>query len=118
MNKKGFTLAELLGVIVVLSIIVSIAGLSVISVMNKAKNKTFAEMTDNLKDAAKTCYLDNLDNLGKESAAKNCDTVKELKDNGYFEDNKDYCNNVSSIRFNETSDGDDYQVNLEGKCGN
>ena len=44
MNKKGFTLAELLGVIVVLSIIVSIAGLSVISVMNKAKNKTFAEV--------------------------------------------------------------------------
>lgn len=117
MNKKGFTLAELLGVIVVLSIIVSIAGLSVISVMNKAKNKTFAEMTDNLKDAAKTCYLDNLDNLDKESVAKNCGTVKKLKDNGYFEDNKDYCNNVT-IYFSETSDGDDYQVNLEGKCGN
>ena len=75
MNKKGFTLAELLGVIVVLSIIVSIAGLSVISVMNKAKNKTFAEMTDNLKDAAKTCYLDN------ELDATNCNSVKKLKDN-------------------------------------
>ena len=111
MNKKGFTVAELLGVIVVLSIIVSIAGLSVISVMNKAKNKTFAEMTDNLKDAAKTCYLDN------ELDYTNCDTVKELKDNGYFEDNKDYCNNVT-IDFSETSDGDDYQVNLSGKCGN
>lgn len=110
MNKKGFTLAELLGVIVVLSIIVSIAGLSVVSVMNKAKNKTFAEMTDNLKDAAKTCYLDN------ELDATNCDTVKELKDNGYFEDNKSYCNNDISISFSETSD--DYQVNLSGKCGN
>lgn len=116
MNKKGFTLAELLGVIVVLSIIVSIAGLSVISVMNKAKNKTFAEMTDNLKDAAKTCYLDNLDNLDKESAAKNCNTVKQLKDNGYFEDNKDYCANNITISFNGNSD--DYQVTLSEKCGN
>ena len=110
MNKKGFTLAELLGVIVVLSIIVSIAGLSVISVMNKAKNKTFAEMTDNLKDAAKTCYLDN------ELDATNCNTVKKLKDNGYFEDNKDYCDNDIFISFNETKD--DYQVNLSEKCGN
>lgn len=110
MNKKGFTLAELLGVIVVLSIIVSIAGLSVISVMNKAKNKTFAEMTDNLKDAAKTCYLDN------ELDATNCNTVKKLKDNGYFEDNKDYCDNDITISFIETRD--DYQVNLSKKCGN
>lgn len=114
MNKKGFTLAELLGVIVVLSIIVSIAGLSVISVMNKAKNKTFAEMTDNLKDAAKTCYLDN------ELDATNCNTVKELKDNGYFEDNKDYCDNDITISFSKNSDdySDDYQVTLSGKCGN
>ena len=114
MNKKGFTLAELLGVIVVLSIIVSIAGLSVISVMNKAKNKTFNEMTDNLKDAAKTCYLDN------ELDKTNCDTVKKLKDNGYFEDNKDYCGNDIIISFSENSDdySDDYQVTLSRKCGN
>lgn len=112
MNKKGFTLAELLGVIVVLSIIVSIAGLSVISVMNKAKNKTFAEMTDNLKDAAKTCYLDN------ELKQENCDTVKKLKDNGYFEDNKDYCDNTITITISFSENSDDYQVTLSEKCGN
>ena len=41
MNKKGFTLAELLGVIVVLAIIVSVAGISAVSIMNKSKNKVF-----------------------------------------------------------------------------
>lgn len=109
MNKKGFTLAELLGVIVVLSIIVSIAGISVVSIMNKAKNKTYDEMNDNLKDAAKTCYLDN------ELVDTNCNTVEKLKNKGYFEDNKGYCDAVTKISFSETND--DYNVILTGNCG-
>ena len=108
MNKKGFTLPELLGVIVVLSVIIGIAGMSVLSIMNKTKNKTFKEMEDNLKDAAITCYLDR----GK---TEECDTASKLINAGYFEDNKNYCNNVELTIID---DDNDIVATIIGKCGN
>lgn len=121
MNKKGFTLTELLGVIVVLAVIVGIAMTSATSIMNKSKVKLYEEMENNLKDVAITYYLDTQDNKV---------TVGELIDNGYFEDNKGYCKKeyLIEISVKEIEDAsatkggyvpEDYEAIVEkGTCGN
>lgn len=108
MNKKGFTLPELLGVIVVLSVIIGIAGMSVLSIMNKAINKTLDEMKDNLKDAALTCYLDTKD-------ANKCNTPEKLKNDYYFEDDKGYCID-KGITITFDNSGNDYKAFVSGNC--
>ena len=47
-NNKGFTLVELLAVIVILAIIMIIAIPSVLNTMNLSKLKTFSEYVDKL----------------------------------------------------------------------
>lgn len=49
MNRKGFTLVELLGVIVVLSIVLSIASAGVISIINNSKNRSEKIFVDKIK---------------------------------------------------------------------
>ena len=40
-KKKGFTLVELLAVIVILGIVITVISISVVKTMKKAKNKAF-----------------------------------------------------------------------------
>lgn len=56
LNKKGFTLVELLAVIVVLAIIMIIAIPAVMDSMNKAKNKSFKMYAQKMLTAAGTKY--------------------------------------------------------------
>lgn len=144
MNKKGFTLTELLGVIVVLAVIVSIAGISAVSIMNKSKNKLYREMEDNLKDVAVTYILteysltdrtsNNIKNAKcvKSGNKINCTgkcsetvSVDTLKNEGLFEDNDNYCKGsitVNVICGKEKADGsivEDYEAIVkEGTCRN
>ena len=53
MEKKGFTLVELLVVIAVIGIIMTVATFSVVGILNREKNKLLDEMEKNLKEAAK-----------------------------------------------------------------
>lgn len=55
MNKKGFTLVELLGVIIILSIIMLIAIPNITSILNKSKNDTY--LTDARKLITQAEYL-------------------------------------------------------------
>ena len=57
-NKKGFTLMELIAVIVVLGIIVGIVILLVRGASNRAKEKAEEVFTESLKDAI-SIYLDS-----------------------------------------------------------
>lgn len=62
-NKKGFTLVELLAVIVVLSIIILIASSGIGSAMQKARKSALAIEGNELINAAKSAYqLDILEN--------------------------------------------------------
>lgn len=99
MKKRGFTLPELLGVIVILAIIIGVVGMSAVSIVNKSKNQLQKEIEENLHDAAVTYAIEN----------KNTTTVlvKTLVDKGYFEDKKTYCNRNASITLKRTSTGYD-----------
>ena len=57
MNKKGFTLVELLAVIAILAILVIIALPNVLSMFNQAKEDTFATETKEMVKIAQQQYL-------------------------------------------------------------
>ena len=61
MKKKnsGFTLVELLAVIVILATIITIASSSVIAIMNKARKNMAHEVRNNLAETALTYVVEN-----------------------------------------------------------
>lgn len=56
MSRKGFTLVELLSVIVILSVVVLIATNAVIPMMSSAKKQVLATEANTILGAAKTMY--------------------------------------------------------------
>lgn len=66
MNKKGLTLVELLAVIVVISIIITIAVVSVNYITSKGKLGVYKNYEDNLKGSAELYLLENSELLPNE----------------------------------------------------
>ncbi len=114
MKKKnsGFTLVELLAVIVVLSIIITLVSSGIIAVMNKSRKNMAVEVRSNLEEVALTYAIENyhlekcslsfsnelyvnqnisnLNNPDNASCFKRV-TVKDVKNAGLFEDNRGFC---------------------------
>lgn len=90
MNKKGFTLAELIGVIVVLSLICLITVPAIASVLKTNKKSLCETQLKNVLAAAKSYASENLlsmpisDEEGKNTRTI---TIQDLIDNGYIEGN-------------------------------
>ena len=63
LNKKGFTLVELLAVIVVLAIIMVIATTQITGVIKKNTVNSFSSSLDVVAKAAKMAYTQELENL-------------------------------------------------------
>lgn len=110
MNKKGFTLVELLAVIVILAIIITIAVPSTISVSNKIKRKMYNTKVNMIMDGAKMYGQDNSDKVN--SNGSNCNqlvSVSELT-KGYIK--KDDTDNGTVINPIDNSSMNDLQVCL------
>ena len=88
MNKKGFTLTELLGVIVILAIIAIIAFPSVLGLLNSSQNETDTAMQNFAITAARNYVNDNMDSYPKalEGQTKTYSNLKiqTLLDEGYI----------------------------------
>ena len=82
MNKKGFTLVELLAVIAILAILVIIALPNVLQMFNDSKKNSFmTEVRDIYKQAQTQFIADNLANPGPRtyaSASLNCTGIEAL----------------------------------------
>lgn len=85
MNKKGFTLVEVLAVIVLLGLLVGIAVPNVLRSQTKAKEKTLATKVKNIERAAvlwgqdnKADVLDGNSCTGTFKTSSNCEKAKEL----------------------------------------
>lgn len=59
MNKKGFSLIELISVIVILAIIMSIGVLSYNSILNNTKNKSYKTYEGTMQGGAMMYIIDN-----------------------------------------------------------
>lgn len=78
-NKKGFTLVELLAVIVVLAIVMGIAAVGITSVLNNTRKKSFATnaelFIDGARDLVNASYMNGLLNTSASNYAPKCDST-------------------------------------------
>lgn len=111
MKKNGFSLVELLAVVVILAIIISIAGYSVFRVRDNSLEKLLNTKIDNLIDSAKLYGQENWQEKQSELSSCTIDgvasycldvTVYDLIDKGYYtssevnsDGEKDLINNVT-----------------------
>ncbi len=127
MKKKnsGFTLVELLAVVVILAIVVTIATGSVIGIVNKSKENMSREIRASLKEAAISYVIDNFrlsicnqnisNEIYEQNNIQNLDLntttcakavhVETLLKEGLFEDSKGVCNKDDEIIVYHYSDG-------------
>jgi type IV pilus assembly protein PilA len=87
MNEKGYTLIELLAVVVILAIISSIAVVSIGNLIEQSKQKAFVSQALHLKEAA-NLFVTNL-RVDNPEAIPNEVTYKKLYDEGFIEKIKD-----------------------------
>ncbi len=80
-NKRGFTLVELLSVIVILSVVVLIATNAVVPMMNDAKKQVLATEANKFMMAAQNLYVK--ENL----TGTKCYTYEEVINSGIIEKN-------------------------------
>ena len=87
-NNHGFTLVELLAVIVVLAIVMLVAVQSVLPQMEKARRQTFALDAQTAIESANTYFMNQSLSTGKgfpsNDTSTNCVEIKTLIDQGYF----------------------------------
>ncbi len=108
-NKKGFTLVELLAVIVILAIIISIAVPGTLGISNRIKEKLFCSKIDFIENAAKLYGEDKRDSLttnvsvnGGSYKGKTIQ-VSELVNKNYLKKDQDTSPYILDPRYNKDS---------------
>lgn len=95
-TKKGFTLVELLAVIVVIILISGVGIITYLKTINNSKSKATLLAINNIKEAAYLYSKEGTDEIewvnsygkdGKESGKYACVSVQQLINKGYFKDN-------------------------------
>ena len=89
LNKKGFTLVELIATIVVLALVVSISAYAITNIINSAKAKNYELLIKNIKDASETYYQECKYKYSNNSGITCNDnvTLQDLVNYGYLKGN-------------------------------
>ena len=87
LNKKGFTLVELIATIVVLALVVSISAYAITNIINSAKEKNYKLLIKNIKDASETYYQECKYSNNTGIKCKDYVTLQELVNYGYLKGN-------------------------------
>ena len=118
MNRKGFTLVEILGTITILGIISSIAIISITRILYNAKVEYYKSLESTVESAARDYYNDHRILLPETTTDSREVTVQTLMDNKYMTSFKDTkkndCNkNSSKVKVTRVSlDNYKYEVTL------
>ena len=90
LNKKGFTLVEIIGVVAILGIVSVVGLVSVNSIIQKGKQEHYVAAEKNLKITAESYAQANRDYLPKNVGEMKKVTLRTLVENNYMEPIKDY----------------------------
>ncbi len=85
MNKKGFTLTEILAVLVILGVVMVIAIPSVTSLQTRFKTKYYEKLNDTVISASKTYFKDNKNAIPKDDVGATVLSLNGLIKNKYLE---------------------------------
>ena len=118
LNQKGFSMIELLAVIVILGILSTVAIVSISAVLNRAEKNHYATQEKNIILAAESYAQDNKSVLPKEIGGTKTITLQELQSRKYIGDvvdrSKTECTTGEVTIFKYSKDGYSYKAYL--KC--
>ena len=118
MKNKGFTLVELLAVILLLAVLLAIAVPSLQKVLSNTKNKTYEAFEDTMESAATNYLMNHLEFLPGVSGSLAI-SAKSLIREGYLETMEDpevesaICDNESYIIIKQVSAGNGFNLDLD-----
>ena len=112
-NNSGFTLVELLGVIVIIGILATVAGLAVFQIIHNQQEKLLEDQIATLKDTAVTYVLSKetyLESCGNALDTNNPDcyvnvSINDLIEEGFFENRGDICDTNKSVIVYKKTEG-------------
>ena len=81
--KRGFTLVELLALLILLGVVSLIAIPSIGKILNRSREKARESTKNELIKAAKNYYADNIRELPDDGSHK-CLSVSEIEESGYI----------------------------------
>ena len=81
--KRGFTLVELLAVLILLGVVSLIAIPSIGKILNRSREKARESTKNELIKAAKNYYADNIREL-PDAGSHKCLSVSEIEESGYI----------------------------------
>ncbi|MBR1413408.1 MAG: type II secretion system protein [Bacilli bacterium] len=99
MNKKGFTLVELLAVITILGIVMLIAVVAVLPMIDKSEQKALIDEGKSLVKAAELAYANNEDGMRGKVV---CVSMEYLYNKGYYPKGKSD-GYAGSVYINDTT---------------
>ena len=111
MNNKGFSMIELLGVIVIIGILAGLAIPAVTKYIGKTRNRAYDNIYESAYAAAQEKYMHDLEDTNKSYS------LRDLYDQGYMDEpidpsNKGFCD--GTVKVEEIEDEDlDGEVDLE-----
>ncbi len=83
MNEKGFTLVELLGVLVLLTVVVLVAFPNILGVVKSTSDQVSDATKSLLESNARSYVNDNLSNYSDSTKKNYCVSVEDLIEEGY-----------------------------------
>lgn len=112
-NNSGFTLVELLGVIVIIGILATVAGLAVFQIIHNQQEKLLEDQIATLKDTAVTYVLSKetyLESCGNALDTNNPDcyvnvSINDLIEEVFFENRGDICDTNKSVIVYKRTEG-------------
>ena len=87
-NKRGFTVVELLVVLVILGILITLAYISVSKYLNQARSTTYEDFEKNITSGVTNYLIDHTGSIPNEGESLVVD-VEKLVCEGYIEDLQD-----------------------------
>jgi len=118
MKNKGFTLVEMLAVLVILGLLIGIGVFTVDRIKDNAEKNYYVSMEDTLKIAGNDYFNDNREDRPIDDY--NFVSLETLEEHSYLDplktyDKKENCDKSSGVYIYNTENGNEYEVCL--KCG-